>query len=258
MRRAGEEGGEPPTASCAPRGHGARRSLARPSLTSIIARTAGRCASHAPLSQPGSKCVVMSALNAAAEDAGDIDPVADPAARAGDRARAGDGAEEGQAGRERPRRLRHVAPDHGDAVPSGHGRQPAVELLEPGEPHPPVERQREHGRDRTPSHRGDVAQVALEELRPHRRRSDRPVEMPTVDHRVDRDRLPAATEQRAAPRSRRRCHCGDGGELRPSQRRIAAISRSSPSAATERERRSVKGDTAGLVRRSLPGGPRRR
>src|SRR5580658_5260389 len=109
--------------------------------------------------------MVVAAREAPSQGARHVDPVAGPRARpredppgglAGHRER----------GDERPGKARDIAADDGDAAAAVLPGEPPVELPEPREGHPPVEGEGDNRGPGASAHGCDVAQVALEKLRP--------------------------------------------------------------------------------------------
>ena len=135
---------------------------------------------------------VMARGEAAAEDSGHMNRVADAGACAGNDPGAGCGPEESKTSREDAAGLGDVSADDGDAVAAGAGGEPAVKLLEPSEGGVRVQREREDGGRGTAAHSSEVAEIALEELCSDRPGRDRGIEVAAKDDGIDGDELRAA------------------------------------------------------------------
>src|SRR5580658_6869003 len=117
-----------------------------------------------PFLKPGFEEIVMAAREAPAEDAGHIDPVAGPRTRPREHA-PGHLSPHGERRHEGPRKPGDVAADDWHPVPAALPGETPVEIPQPLHGDPPVEGEGDDRRARAASHGGDVAQVALEELR---------------------------------------------------------------------------------------------
>ena len=127
---------------------------------------------------------------AASEPAGHIDAVTGQSTTARDDALARRLAVQREESAEESRRpLRDVATDNLHPIAACAGGEAAIEFAEPRDVRVRRERERHHGGDGLATHRGDVAEVALEQFRSDGTRWHRVIEMLAVDYRVGRDEL---------------------------------------------------------------------
>lgn len=85
--------------------------------------------------------------------------------------------------------MRNVAADDGHPMSTGDIGQTSVEVSQPFDLHFFAHSQRDNGRARSTTHGGDVAEVAVKELRADPTRGNRVVEVFAVDDRINRHEL---------------------------------------------------------------------
>ena len=148
---------------------------------------------------PGQPCALgqprreppVAAEPAAAERAGDVDPVTGPCAGARHDPRAGRLANEREKRAQKTVALRHVAADDGHGEAPRRGREPAIKLLQPARADARIKGQGDDRGGRPGAHGREVAEVALQQHFTGGARCHRVIEMAAVNHGIGRDQLPA-------------------------------------------------------------------
>src|SRR5690606_19899883 len=161
-------GGADRNGGCRKRGHGVARSERGQVLGEPVAEVHERTHFVAPgepraLRQARGE-TMMVAEDAAAQRARDVDPVSGFCAVAGEHARAARFADQGETRDEARGLMRDVAAYDRHAVGARDGGESAVEPFEPARANPRVEGECNDRGAGLSAHRGEVAEVALEEL----------------------------------------------------------------------------------------------
>jgi hypothetical protein len=134
---------------------------------------------------------VVTRREAAAQGAGDVNPVANFRPRPCHDPGRCRFTEQGEARGEQAVSLRNVASDDCHAVTPGRRAESAIKLLEPRATDVGVEREREDCGDWSSAHCGQIAEIPFEQLGADCTRGHGIVEVPRINHRIHRDQLSA-------------------------------------------------------------------